>query len=283
LRLVRRAEPVVGLEAAPQVDDVRLVDGDQVFGGFRSASVDSVNLRVDGKDVSVPWTDVASLRFRRPFGPSRPVEGLLVRLDWRSAPGNDARDLDQIEGALLAVTDTTFTLASPYAGDLVIPRDRLRRLKVLGRARRIVLDPSSHHLGNEVSEEPQMLDPPWPEGGILEQTFRLEAIPEGAAASLVLDVVQVVGESNGRFSDLVRKGEIRTHARINDKKFDYLNRHITTLNETRERIRLPIPAGLLRVGENTLRIQQDGTSDRPDELDDLGILTIAIEFSTPGP
>ncbi len=81
--------------------------------------------------------------------PRRAVEGLLVRLEWRSSPGNDSRDLDQVEGALLSVTDAAFTLATPYSGDLTIPRDRLRRLKVLGNARRIVLDPSSHHLGNE--------------------------------------------------------------------------------------------------------------------------------------
>ena len=283
LRLVRLAEPVGGLEVSPSVDDVRLVDGDQVFGRLKSADADVVNLLVDAREASLPWTDVASLRFRRPFEPSRAIEGLLVRLEWRSGPGSDARDLDQVEGALLSVTDAAFTLATPYSGDLTIPRDRLRRLNVTGNARRIVLDPSSHHLGNEVSKEPQMLDPPWPEGGTLERAFTLDKVPEDAVAWLVLDVVQVVGEANSPFSDLVRKGEIRTHARINDRKFDYLNRHITTRNETPDRIRLPIPAGLLRVGENKLRIEQDGSIDRPDELDDLGILTIAVEFSAPGP
>jgi hypothetical protein len=283
LRLVRLAEPVAGLEVSPLVDDVRLVDGDQVFGRLKSADADAVHLLVDSRDVSLPWTEVGSLRFRRPLEPSRAIEGLLVRLDWRSSPGNDARDLDQVEGALLSVTDAAFTLATPYAGDLTIPRDRIRRLKVLGNARRIVLDPSSHHLGNEVSKEPLMLDPPWPEGGVLERSFTLDKLPEGAEASLVLDVVQVVGEANGPFSDLVRKGEIRTHVTINDRKFDYLNRHITTRNVTPDRIRLTIPAGLLRAGENKLRIEQDGSVDRPDELDDLGILTIAVEFSLPGP
>jgi hypothetical protein len=283
LRLVRLAEPVGGLEVSPHVDDVRLVDGDQVFGRLKSADADSVRLLVDGREVSLPWTEVGSLRFRRPFEPSRAIEGLLVRLEWRSSPGNDARDLDQVEGALLSVNDSAFTLATPYSGDLTIPRDRLRRLKVLGQARRIVLDPSSHHLGNEVSKEPLMLDPPWPEGGTLEQKFTLDKLPEGAVASLVLDVVQVVGEANGQFSDLVRKGEIRTHVKINGQKFDYLNRHITTNNITPDRIRILIPAGLLRVGENTLRIEQDGSTERPEELDDLGILTIALEFSLPGP
>ena len=280
LRLVRLAEPVGGLEVATQVDDVRLVDGDQVFGRLKAANADAVTLRVDGRNVALPWTEVASLCFRRAPEQGRPVEGLLVRVEWRSAPVSDPRDLDRVEGALLSATDAAFTVATPYSGDLTIPRDRLRRLEVLGLGRRIVIDPTAHHLGNEVSKEPLMLDPPWPEGGTLERTFTLDRIPEGTSASLVLDVVQVVGEANSlTFSDLVRKGEIRTNVKINDRPFDYLNKHITTKNETPERIRLAIPPGLLRVGENKLRIEQVGKALDPEELDDMGLLTIAVEFA----
>jgi len=278
LRLVRLAEPVVGLEVAPGIDDIRMVDGDQVFGRLRSADADAVTIEVDGRDVGLPWTEVASLRFRRAPEQSRAVDGLLVRVEWRSAPGNDPRDADQAEGALIALDDTTLTLATPYAGDLAIPRDRLRQVKVAGRGRRIVVDPTSHHLGNNVSKEPPLLDPPLPEGGKLERTFTLDRVP-AKAASVVLDVVQVVGEANSlQFSDLVRRGEIRTNVRVNDRPIDYLNRHITTRNETPERVRLPIPAGLLRPGPNTIRIEQVGKAGDPEELDDLGILAIAVEF-----
>jgi hypothetical protein len=281
LRLVRLAEPVGGLEVVPRVDDVRLVDGDQVFGRLKGADADAVTLNVDGRDVTLPWTEVASLCFRRSPEPSRPIDGLLVRVEWRSAPGNDPRDLDQVEGALLAVSDAAFTVATPYSGDLTIPRDRLRQLKVMGLGRRIVLDPMAHHLGNnDTSKDAHVLDPPLPEGGTLERAFTLDRVPEGSAASLVLDVVQVVGEANSlAFSDLVRKGEIRTNVKINDRPVDYLNRHITTKNETPERIRLAIPPGLLRVGENKLRIEQVGKASDPEELDDIGILTIALEFA----
>jgi hypothetical protein len=285
LRLVRLAEPVGGLEATPQVDDVRFVDGDQVFGRLRSADAEVVTLRVDKTEVVLPWTEVASLAFRRAPEQGNPIEGLLVRLEWRSAPGNDPRDLDQVEGALLAVSDAAFTLATPYSGELTIPRDRLRKLKVLGSGRRIVLDSTSHHLGNnDTSKELHVLDPPLPEAGFLDRTFTLDRVPEGASAWLVLDVVQVVGEANSlAFSEFVRKGELRTNAKINDKFVDYLNRHITTKNETTERIRLPIPPGLLRPGENKLRIEQVGKAGEPEELDDLGILTIAVEFDAARP
>jgi hypothetical protein len=285
LRLVRLAEPVGGLETAPGVDDVRMVDGDQVFGRLKSADAESVTFRVDNTEVSLPWTEVASLAFRRAPDQGKPIEGLLVRLDWRSAPGNDPRDLDQVEGALLAVSDAAFTLDTPYSGELTIPRDRLRKLKVLGSGRRIVLDGTSHHLGNnDTSKELHVLDPPLPEGGVLERTFTLDRVPEGSAAWLVLDVVQVVGEANSlAFSEFVRRGELRTNASLNDKFVDYLNRHITTKNETPDRIRLPIPAGLLHPGENKLRIDQIGKAGEPEELDDIGILTIAIEFDAAKP
>ena len=58
---------------------------------------------------------------------------------------------------------------------------------------------------------------------------------------------------------------------------DYMNRHITSKNETPERIRLAIPAGLLREGENRLRIEQVAPAGIPDPLDDMGILGIALE------
>ena len=103
-------------------------------------------------------------------------------------------------------------------------------------------------------------------------------VPAGPAA-LVLDVVQVVGEASGlQFSSLVQKGELRTNVTINGQPVDYLNRHITSKNETPERIRLPIPAGRLHPGRNVIRFEQAGIASDPTYLDDLGLLGIALEF-----
>ena len=98
----------------------------------------------------------------------------------------------------------------------------------------------------------------------------------------MLDVVQVVGEGTEvPFSGLVKKGELRTNVKLNGEPFDYLNRHITSKNEVPERIRLPIPAGLLKVGRNVVRFEQAGIASDPKYLDDLGILGDALEFTTP--
>ena len=281
-RLVRLAEPVGGLEVAPQVDDVRLIDGDQIFGRFRSADPDFVRLLVDAREIPLPWTEVAAVQFRREPTPGRPIDGLLVRVEWRPGPGTEPRDLDMVEGALLAATDASITVDTPYSGTLTIPRDRLKQLRAVGRGVRVVVDPFAHHLGDRRAGKDLQLDPPLPEGGTLERTFSLDRIPDPKAstASVVVDVVQVVGEAtNVPFSDLVRRGELRTSVLVNGQKVDHLNRHITTKNESPERVRLKVPDGLLRVGANTIRFEQIGMRNDPEELDNLGILGIAVEFT----
>ncbi|HEY2159096.1 MAG TPA: hypothetical protein VGH33_25940, partial [Isosphaeraceae bacterium] len=281
-RLVRIASVVTSAETDPGQDEARLVEGDQVFGSIPGADARGVTMVVLGSRIPLPWSQVAALQFRRAPRPSREVEGLLCRIEWRSAPGDDPRDLDQAEGALVRADAEAFTLETPYAGTLVVPRDRLRKLVVEAIGRRLVIDPTAHHMGDEVTTRGhEMLDPPQPEGGQLERAFPLERPPSaGQSAQLVMDVVQVVGEAQGlEFSNLIRAGELRTKVSINGKEFDYINRHISSRNEKPERIRLPIPAGLLKAGENKLKIIQTGTSKDPNYLDDLGIVGIALEVT----
>jgi hypothetical protein len=283
-KFVRLASVVSTTEVDPDQDEVRLVEGDQVFGSIRRADPQGVSIEVLGKPVTFSWGQVASLRFRRTASSSREVDGLLCRLDWRSAPGNDPRDLDQAEGALVNADATSFTLDTPYAGRIVIPRALLRRIVVERTGRRMVIDPTAHHLGNEVSKPTEPLDPPQPEGDTLERHFLLKDAPAaGTEATLVLDVVQVAGEANGLdFAEAIRNGGLRTKVFLNGREFDYINHYITSQNDTPERIRIPIPAGLLKPGENRLKFAQTAKNDQDKELDDLGILSIAIEVaSTP--
>jgi hypothetical protein len=283
LRLVRFDEPVGGLETDATQDEVRLTIGDQLFGRFRSADADRVQIQVDGSDVSLPWSQVSGLHLRRESGQGESLSGLLVRAQWRAAPGDDPRDLNQIEGVLAAVSDSGIRLETPYAGTLTIPIGRVKTLTVMGLGTRIMIDASAHHLGDEVSVLPPLLDPPRPEGGVLERAVTLESVPNGKAF-LVLDVVQVVGESPEiPFSDLVKNNQLRTNVKLNGVPFDYVNHYIYTKNESPERVRLPIPKELLRTGKNVVRLELMGTKNNPNWLDDLGILGMAIEFSPEHP
>lgn len=266
------------LEIDPSRDEARLVVGDQLFGTIRQGDRDRVEMTVDDRPIQLRWEDLAGLYFERTPAMGAPVRGALARVWWRSGDDDPARAADFAEGAVEALSDASLTLATPYLGTLTIPLDRLTRLRVLEPGLRLVIDPSAHHLGDEISVTPPLLDPPFPEGGLLEQSVNLPEVPAGPAL-LVLDVVQVVGEAPGLpFSEFIRRGELKTYVEVNGERIDYLNRHITDTNETPARIRITIPDGLLVAGENQLRIVQTGVENDPTWFDDLGILGIALEF-----
>lgn len=283
LSLIRLVEPPASLEIDPTQDEARLVIGDQIFGDVRSADSERMTLAVGGRTVPLRWGEVAGLYLRRVPAQGTLVSGLLVRAEWRSTPGGRPADVDFAEGALARLSDDSLTLATPYSGALTIPRASLTRLSVLGRGRRIVVDVSSHHLGDEVPVTPPLLDPPQPDGLALDRTIELPAgDPGDRAAELVLDVLQVVPEAGDtRYSRQIRKGELRTYALINGRRIDYLNRHVVTDSESPERVRLAIPRGLLHPGKNAIRIELTGDSDPRPKFDDMGILQIAVEFPEP--
>jgi hypothetical protein len=279
LQLIRFVEPPASLEIDIAQDEARLVAGDQLFGNVRGADGDRVRMSVEVDSITLSWSQVAGVYFRRLPALGAAVEGLLVRVEWRSGPGDAPADLDFAEGALAAVSDKTLTLSTSYSGVLAIPRGLVRKLVVEGRGRRLVIDSAAHHLGDEISRRDPVLDPPQPEGGTLERSIELSEVPE-LPCFLVLDVVQVVGESNDpHFSQRVRDGEFRTYAAVNGRRIDYVNRYVKTRNEAPERVAIPIPAGLLHPGKNTIRLELTGSAGKENQLDDLGVLQVALEFT----
>jgi hypothetical protein len=279
LQLIRFAEPPASFELDVAQDEARLVVGDQLFGKVLGADGERLSISVLGESIALSWNEVAGVYFRRKPAAGASVDGLLVRAQWRSAPGDDPENLDLAEGALVSVSDKSLALATPYAGTLTIPRDQLRSLAVIGLGSRLVIDAAAHHLGDEFSATPPLLDPPQPEGGLLEREFELAQIPS-LPCSLVLDVIQVVGENNNPdYSSRVRNGELRTYIVVNGRRVDYLNRYIKTRNETPERVAIPIPAAVLKAGKNTVRLELTPMASKSRELDDLGVLQIALEIT----
>src|SRR5262249_40357413 len=150
--------------------------------------------------------------------------------------GEGTANLDFAEGAIAAITDRALTMATPYSGTLSIPRELLERVLVHSIGRRYTIDATSHHLGDEISKASPVLDPPEPEGGILERSIEIEEVADGDWF-LVLDVLGVVGEHNDdNYSPRVRNGELLTHVVLNGRRFDNVNRHIKTENKTPERV-----------------------------------------------
>ncbi len=277
LKLTRSIQPFRSFEVDPTQDEARLVSGDQLFGKVLGADGNAVVLEMLGQKVRCEWPEVMSLHFHRRSTAASLLTGQQVRVEWLNGP---TRDLDAIEGALQAVSDRVLNIQTPFAGTIAVPIADLKRLVPLGRSARLVVDPFPHHLGDQYMPK---VDPPQPEGGVLERKFMLESVPAGTAA-VVADVIEVAGEDEKlAFAEFIKNGELRTNVFVNGRQIDYLNRHVRDQNESPARVRMPIPTGLLRPGENTLRFQQVGKMNEPEYLDDMGLLGLAIEFSLGGP
>jgi hypothetical protein len=235
-----------------------------------------------GRSVELPWGDVSGLYFRRKAFEGVPTEGLLARVEWRPAHGAQVAELDFAEGAIIAVNDAVVTIATPYSGLLSIPRELLSTLTIQGYGRRYLLDATAHHLGDELSTAPPVLDPPEPEGGVFERSVELDKVPAGSWF-VVLDVVEVLDEHSSEFAPRVRNGEFRSYVHVNGQRIDYLNRHVQGKHEKPERLTVAVPAGLVRAGKNTIRLELSGAGQKEAQLDDLGILLIALDARIANP
>jgi hypothetical protein len=277
LQLVRFAEPPASLELDVAQDEARLIIGDQLYGLITQADTERLSITVDGEPLTLPWSDVAGAYFRRTQATGEPVEGLLARVEWRNASGEDADPLDFAEGAIVSVSNTAIAIRTPFAGTLSIPRELVRRMQIQGQGRRMIIDPAAHHLGDEFSTVAPVLDPPEPEGSELDRAIELKKVPQDPAF-LVLDVTEVVGLDNDpRWSQHARNGELRTNIVVNGQRIDFLNRYVTRSHGT-ERVAIPIPPNALRVGKNTFRLELTPMSAK--EYDDWGLLQMALEFRT---
>lgn len=273
LAIIRLFEPSGSNETDPTQDEVRLVEGDQVWGRLSSADAEGPTLDVEGRAIPFSWSEVAGLYLRRAAMQSSTISGTLARVEWAADAHQD--EPDRLEGAIASWTADRLELDSPFVGRIAIPTTRLRRVTPMGTGSLLVLDAHSHHLGDQAVPE---LDPVLPEADRLDLDFKLDQVPSTPLA-LRMDVLDVEGDyEGGRSAEAIRKGELVTEVILNGHLLGTLNSQIRTTNKIPETIELEIPAGLIKQQENRLSIVQKGRADEPTFRDDLGILGIALRW-----
>ncbi len=114
--------------ADPEQDEIRLADGDQLFG--RIIGADRRALQIEGRfgKRSLPWTEVAGCSFHRPDAPLPVNEIANVRLLVRSGLCPEA---DVLEGVVTALDERRLTLRHALLGELTFERGRVRELRPL--------------------------------------------------------------------------------------------------------------------------------------------------------
>jgi hypothetical protein len=254
-------------------DQILLVEGDELFGDLVALDKSGCTFQGGFPSVRFGWDELQQVQFRRGRVQGRSVRGLIVRLHLGQT--EQPADDELLEGALVEWDEETLVLDHPHLGRLGLPRNRLRSIEILGDGLRVDVESAEHHLGNDVRAE---LPLPFPDGTELVRTFTLERLPEGPA-EVVCRVVQLESaQQGGRFARDLQEGHLRSDLWINDQLVDYMNRYVSRPIDEPQRLRIPVPAGTLKRGENTLRITQTPLPDDKSDFDDFLLAKLAIEL-----
>ena len=260
--------PRVGAELSR--DEVCLLAGDQVFGTVRSANRRAIDLEGRFGQRSFLWSEVRTVSFRRQSG-RRAAQRRRIRPHPTSA--HRSTGFDQLEGTLRSLDEKSLTLLHAALGELVVDRRYLVELRGLFHGRRLEVDGGVHHLGRRLLPG---LPVPKSDGLRLECKFRLESVPNNAV--LIVEVSHLKGPKDGRsIARALERGGRRTEVVVNGRTVDYLNRHAEASSSQPRRLRLPLPRGSLRAGENVLELRQ--TLDRDTgEYEDCVLFGLVIEM-----
>lgn len=221
----------------PQVDEIVLTAGDQLFGRVVRADRDRLQVQIRRTTRDLNWDRVRELRMTRTPIEPKTTEGEHVRIWVRSAAGAS----DALLGVLRSLDAQQFTLAHPLLGEVSIARERVLRLQGLFQGRRQEIDPGDHHLGDAGSQSATRY-PRRAEGVALRRSFRLTEVP--ATARLQLDVMDFRTDGTGRLE-----------LWLNAKKIADLSKQIDPNVVEPRRVNVELPSSLLRLGLNELELR----------------------------
>jgi hypothetical protein len=274
----RRAATPAPLNSQP-LDLARLASDDELFGRLRECGARDVLLEGRFGRRRFSWSDLNAIEFGAAEPAAcAPVEGVIASIDLAPALGDVTAEADHLVAAIRAADESTLSVDHPVLGPLTIPWREIARIKPRFHGQLILIDPGPFHLGDEIRDD---FIVPVPAGPRREWKVTLAAPPRKAWLSLlVADLEPAVGAQDAPLRDQLADGFLRTGVTINARRLDDLNKSINlrALPENPQRLRIALPAGLLKGGENTIRLQQRPRRDDPTQFDDCELSRVALEI-----
>jgi hypothetical protein len=265
-------------------DSVVLQNGDELFGKLRGMDAKTISLQGSFGDWQAPWSTADGVCFQRGSPAARPISGWIARLEFQSAPGTPVGEVDWLIGAIQAANEKALILDHPWLGMVTLDPAGIRRLEPWFLGSRWEIDAATSHLGDELREE---FRDPVPIGPRLEREFTLDALPAGTAwMSLLTDNLEPAGPWTPAWSEFLgelRGGHLLTELYLNEQRIGDLNRHLDSRATASRpvRLRIPIPANVLKAGRNRVRLEQRPARDDPRDFDDCEISNWALEIESP--
>lgn len=267
------------------MDMLTFATGDQLFG--RVSSLDRQSVRVEAFDTThvVSWTRLAGVCFAQRSLPvqqkGRIPSGVEAEVEMDLLTDRPECLSERWTGTIVDVDENQILLHQPLIGSISLQWAEIRRINPRFFGRSLLVDGRRFHLGNSIRSDFQRQ---LPDGTDVHCEIILDEIPEGKC-NLALEVAELEASGVGAppaspFLAELRDGSLTTEVFVNDQRVGDLNSQIrfkaTALNP--ERVDLAIPSNLLKIGRNSIRLQQRSKKDSPREFDDCEVGNIRLEF-----
>lgn len=269
-------------------DFVVLHDGNTIYGDI--ARVDSSNINIDGVfgEIAIPWNRTRRIAFGERTSeretPNRAAikTGCLARVKFHRFSDHPDQPGDELDAVIESVSKDRLNLSHPILGEIDVPIDALEWIEPAFAGGVLSLANGVRHLGNQHRSDFRHRQAA---GTMWKGEFALESDPKGPAfLEVEVSEIEPAGENTppaSRFLSELRSGHLGTEVFLNGTVLGRLNDRISQRNRVmgRQTVRLPIPAGLLKAGKNTWRIEQKPRKDHPGEYDDceVGPIRLLIE------
>lgn len=267
-------------------DRVILNSGDEIYGLVNEAAARvSVVPRSKDRCLLIDRKDIAAVCFARPNPAARkPVTGEFAQIDLvpdASCSLGGAESAFWIRSAIRQTTDEGLVMQHPLLGEVSIRWNMIRQITPLFAGSYRLLDPGPRHLGNAYRESFSQVQP---DGTALKYGFEMSTEELAQRTFLSADIAELIPSAPDtlkatRYLDDVRAGFLATQIFLNGELVGTLNELISVSAPATdpERVRLRLPARLLKGGENAIEIRQTSAKDDATSFDDFEIRAIAIE------
>lgn len=266
-------------------DVVFLAGGDELFGRLLSVTRESVSVDSFEEHRLLKWQQLEGVAWRQPRKPvqqmTQPSTGVISLVEMQPFVDRPASTPEQWTGTVLKSDSETLVVQHPLVGELTVRWSDIRRVESQFYGQMFLIDARRIHLGNSIRPDFRRH---LPDGTEFEVDFRLTEIPRGRAyLSLEASELEAAAPNTppaSPFLAQLRAGQLVTEAVINDRRIGPLNSQVRfkANSQNPDRIRLAIPEGVLKIGENKLRLRQQPLKYPGREFDDCELGNFRLEF-----
>jgi len=266
-------------------DSIRFNSRDEVFGHLVGLTGSSVLIEAFGEWQPFPWSRISGLAWKQPLKAvqqsSRPETGIVSIIEMQPFDDRPQCEPEHWSVTVVRVDSEHLIAQHSLVGELVIEWSQIRRITPLFLGRTMLVDGRRFHLGNSIRTDFHRMIP---DGTEWQVNLKLPEIPRGQTF-LALDVAELEAAApnappGSPFLEDLRAGRLVTDVVVNEQPIGNLNsllRFKATVQHP-DRIRLPIPLGILKTSDNSIRLTQKPLKATGGEFDDCEVSNIRFEF-----